>query len=99
MVTSPGCPHFKREETARSVLILSCSGFFALVADPLNLAAVLPLALLLDTLFTDVGADSVLLSGLPLADVLAAISPNEGTVALAFIIYEVTLVHFAVLPF
>lgn len=69
-----------------------------LVANPFDLAAVLPLALLLDSVFADVGSNSVLLSSLPLADVLAAVSPDEGAVSFALVVDEVTLVALSIFP-
>jgi len=40
----------------------------------------------------------MLLSGLPLSNVLTAISPNESTLALTFVIDEVSVVLLPVFP-
>ena len=76
------------------VLIQTC-----LFVEPLDLAAVLPLTLLGNAFLADVGADAVLFSCFPFADILAAISPNEGTLTLTLIVNELASVCLAVLPF
>ena len=68
------------------------------LTNPLDFTSVLPFTLLLYTLFADVSADSMLLAGLPLADIFATILPNEGTVAFTFVIHELATVHFTILP-
>ena len=72
--------------------------FAVLVSNPFDFAAILPLALLLDALFTDVGSNSVLLSSLPFADVFAAVSPDECAVALALVVHELARILLAVFP-
>ena len=69
------------------------------VANPSNFASVLPFSLLLDALLTYVGADTVLLTGLPQTNIFAAISPYEFSLALALVVYELARIHLAVLPF
>lgn len=93
------CVPLIREEEANCSILFLRAHFFAFITNPFDLAAILPLALLLNAFFTDVGADSVLFSGLPFADVLPPVSPNECAMSLALIVYEVTLVHFSVFPF
>ena len=66
--------------------------------DPLDLPSVLPLALLLHSVLTDISADSMLFACFPFADVLAAVCPDESTVALSLIIDELTRVHLAIFP-
>ena len=68
-------------------------------SDPFDLAAILPLSLLLHSVLTNVGTDTVLLSGLPFADVFAPISPYECAIAFTLIIDELTGVHLSVFPF
>lgn len=68
------------------------------LSDPFDLAAILPFALALLSIFADVGADSVLFTGLPFADVLATVRPDESTVTLALIVHKISLVHLSVLP-
>ena len=68
------------------------------LTNPLDFTTVLPFTLLLDTLFADISADSMLLASLPLANIFATILPNKGTMAFTFIVYELATVHFTILP-
>jgi len=67
------------------LIVLSLT-IVCICSDPFDLAAVLPLALLLDAVLTNVGADAMLLSSLPFADIFASISPNEGSIAFTLVI-------------
>ena len=83
------------------IVVLSIiRGFTSTVrlTNPLDLTSILPLALLLNTLLADVGADSMLLASFPLADIFATILPNKGSMAFALVIHELATVHFTVLP-
>jgi hypothetical protein len=68
------------------------------VSKPPLFAAVHPLALTLDAILADVGANSVLLTSLPVTDVLSAIGPDKRALAFAFVVYKVTLVFLSISP-
>ena len=72
---------------------------FCVGADPFDLASVLPLSLLLHSVFTYVGPDTMLFAGLPFADVFASIGPYESAVAFSLIVDELPGVHLPVFPF
>ena len=76
------------------LVIVKCRVF----ANPPYLSSILPLALLLNTFFAYVHSNAVLLALLPLSNVLAAISPDEGALAFTLVINKVTLVLLPVLP-
>ena len=72
--------------------------FISIGSNPFDLAAVLPLTLLLYTVLTNVSTDSVLFTSFPFANVFAAISPNECAITFTFIIDKLTSVHLSIFP-
>ena len=68
------------------------------LADQPYFSSVYPLALLGDSVLADVSSDAVLFPGLPLSDVLPAVRPNEGSLALALVVKKLSLVLFTVSP-
>ena len=89
-----------RLTTSVLVIILLPAVILAVcLANPADLASVLPLSLLLNAILTDVSSDAVLFARFPFSDILAAISPYECAMSLTLIIYELAAVALAVLPF
>jgi hypothetical protein len=68
------------------------------VSEPPLFAAVNPLALTLNAIFADVGSNSVLLTSLPITDVLSAVGPDKRALTFAFVVNKVTLVFLSVSP-
>jgi hypothetical protein len=80
------------------LLIVTHVVILFVVSKPPLFAAGHPLALTLDAILADVGANSVLLTSLPVTDVLSAIGPDKRALAFAFVVYKVTLVFLSVSP-
>jgi len=68
------------------------------VPNPSNLPTVYPFTLLRYAIFTDVGANAVLLARFPFPDVFSPVSPDKGSLAFTFIVQKLTLVLFSVSP-
>ena len=81
-----------------SASVLLVFSVVTLSIEPAHLAAILPLALLRNSILTDVSANTVLFACFPLANVLSSISPDEGTLAFSLIVDEVTLILLAIFP-
>jgi hypothetical protein len=80
------------------LLIVTHVVILFVVSKPPLFATVYPLALTLDAILADVSANSVLLTSLPVTDVLSAIGPDKRALAFAFVVYKVTLVFLSVSP-